>query len=295
MSESQYAPQPVDGVQLDRAAWPLAEPMGHAQKLAGIGRFANVIAHDFNNLLTVIRAYAEMALRERTLNADVREQLEAIRGAADSATWLSQQLLVHSRRNSGRASPVDLNLMIRDVHQLLGRSLPAGVTAELRLQESLPPILADPGPVGQVLLSALAHVMSGLPAGGRLMIESSERARAPRVPAPLPDTATHAEVTVRVSSTTPASGTEVANAGAASSRLSTRAPEHAGSTPLDDHGLSMATAADIVRSLQGAMHVTGDARQGWVIDIALPGLGAQSVPGAQGATIAGQTPVRALT
>lgn len=290
MSEGQYAQHPAEAPPGDRGIGQLAEPVDHASKLAGIGRFANVIAHDFNNLLAVIRAYAELALRERTLDGGVREQLEAIRGAADSATWLAQQLLVHTRRNTGRASLLDLNLMLRDLHQLLGRSRPAGITSELRLQENLPPVFADPGPVGQVLLSAVAQVIGGLPAGGRLVIESFENAR-PQPPstrslAALP----HFEVRVRISGTTVGAGAAGADAHGTQPRPRTASPAPVGADAIEADGDGLAAAAAVVRSLQGDISVSGDAHAGWAIEITFPGASAPPVPAVHSASVCALVP-----
>jgi CheY-like chemotaxis protein len=245
----------------------LEEQSRHAQKLAGIGRFANVFAHDFNNLLTVIHAYAELALRDKTLSERLRDQLQAIRAASESAAWLSRQLLVHSRRDTGKASVVDLGLLIREVHQLVQRCIPSTIKAELRLQENLPPVVADPGPLHQLLLGAVSHVAMALPLGGRLVIESS--AAGPREH-DAPEHGAPSGVVVRISGDagdaphwpTPAPSTPGDAA---------LAPPPADVHVLDDGGVVLAAMHDVVQALRGELAVTGDAHSGRQVEIRLAG------------------------
>ncbi len=161
-------------------------------------------------------------------------------------------------------------------HQLASLGV-RGTTAELRLQENLPPIFADPGAVAQVLLSVVAQVMGGLPAGGRLLIESSEHADAPQVSSLSMGTAPYLQVKVRVSRTASDVGATMADAVGTPPRLRTPALTHGVAAPIDDDGAALAAAAEIVRALQGAINVTGDAHSVWAIDIALPGVSVQPV------------------
>ncbi len=242
----------------------LEETDRDAQKLAGIGRFANVFAHDFNNLLTVIQAYTDLALRDKTLEGKLRVWMEAIRGAAESAAWLSRQLLVHSRRNTGVTSDVDLNLTVRQLSLLLKRVLPSHIAAELHLQENLPAVAADPGLIEQALLGVLTHVLGAVPEGGRLTIESSHAVAA------------LAFVTLRVramqgnvaagdaSSATGASGTTVL----APERA--RVPGADGPSLVDDHGLALAAAGEIMQVLHGEMLVEGADAAGAGVTLRFP-------------------------
>ena len=76
----------------------LEQQLRQSQKMEAVGRLAGGVAHDFNNLLTAIRGHTDLLLGDLPADSPLRSDIDEIRGAADRAASLTQQLLAFSRR-----------------------------------------------------------------------------------------------------------------------------------------------------------------------------------------------------
>ena len=144
-----------------------------AQKMEAVGRLAGGVAHDFNNLLTVIRSYCDLVMMEMPAGAPMRDDMREISGAADRAAALARQLLAFSRKQVFLPQVLDPNGVVQEVHSMLRRVLPSGVTCEMKISSDLGAIRADPGQVDQVLMNLAINASDAMPAGGRLLIETT--------------------------------------------------------------------------------------------------------------------------
>jgi two-component system, cell cycle sensor histidine kinase and response regulator CckA len=147
------------------------EQLRQAQKMEAIGRLAGGVAHDFNNMLLAISGYTELALN--MVDGRVVELLNEVRKASMRAAELTTQLLAFSRQQVLQPQVLNLNEIVRDVERMLARLLGAGVTIELSLSESLPPIDADPGQITQVLLNLAVNGRDAMAGDGALTIATS--------------------------------------------------------------------------------------------------------------------------
>jgi CheY-like chemotaxis protein len=137
-----------------------------------VGRLAGGVAHDFNNLLTVIGGNAQLVLAAESLPAVIRGEVDEIAQAADRAATLTRQLLAFSRQQVLQPRVLDLNETVRGIGPLLDRLLGEAVTLELRTDEALGAVTADPAQVEQVLLNLVVNARDAMPNGGRLQIET---------------------------------------------------------------------------------------------------------------------------
>jgi PAS domain S-box-containing protein len=141
-----------------------------AQRLEELGRLAGGIAHDFNNLLTAISTYAQLLQGELREGRARAEDIDEILKASDRAAALTRRLLAFSRRQPVERVEVDLNAVVDETRGLLAPLLGPSVDVELRLATDLPPIVADPGQLDQVLLNLAVNARDAMPGGGRLTI-----------------------------------------------------------------------------------------------------------------------------
>ena len=159
----------------------LESRLHQAQRLESLGQLAGGVAHDFNNLLAVILNYSSFLAEE--INAAAEESgaerwrtaaadLEQIRRAAERAAGLTHQLLAFGRREVVRPRVLNLNDVVRDVEQLLRRSLGEDVDLATSLEPALRPVLADAGQMEQVLVNVAVNARDAMPAGGQLRIET---------------------------------------------------------------------------------------------------------------------------
>ena len=101
--------------------------------------------------------------------ADVNEIKKSSRRGAD----LVRQLLVFARRDPAQPAPVDLNEIVTGVQSLLARTLSQAIELEVSLAANLPPVLADPASLEQVLLNLAVNARDAMEGHGQLTLETS--------------------------------------------------------------------------------------------------------------------------
>ena len=149
------------------------EQLLQAQKMEAVGRLAGGIAHDFNNLLTVIKGHSDLALRELPPRDHRRADLEEISKAADRAAQLTRQLLAFSRKQVLQTRELDLNEVIGGAENMLRRLIGEDVELVTMLAPDLGHCIADPGQVEQVLMNLVINSRDAMPAGGVLVVQTS--------------------------------------------------------------------------------------------------------------------------
>jgi PAS domain S-box-containing protein len=151
----------------------LEQMLSQAQKMEAVGRLAGGIAHDFNNLLTAVLGYANLLLGRPDLTDTVRTGLEEIRGAAERAGALTQQLLAFSRKQVLQPRLLHLGRVVSGLEMMLRRVIGEDIVLEIRAASDLGSVRADQGQIEQVIVNLAVNARDAMPAGGRLMIESS--------------------------------------------------------------------------------------------------------------------------
>ena len=160
----------------------LEEQLRQAQRMEAIGRLAGGVAHDFNNLLTVILGYASQLEVELDSADPLITQAREIRGAAERASRLTQQLLAFSRQQVLQPRVIDLNDTVRGLTSMLQRLVGPLVRLELALEDGLWTVLVDPGQIEQVLMNLVVNARDAMPRGGRIQIRTrTERLVSPRL------------------------------------------------------------------------------------------------------------------
>ena len=157
----------------------LRAQLEQAQRLEGLGQLAGGVAHDFNNLIGVILNYAEFVSDEidAAAGADASPRWTAasqdigqIRRAAERAAGLTRQLLSFARREVIQPQVIDLNEQLDTMASILRRTLGANLELVTDLAEELPPVLADPGQIDQLILNLAVNARDAMPDVGSLTI-----------------------------------------------------------------------------------------------------------------------------
>jgi two-component system cell cycle sensor histidine kinase/response regulator CckA len=149
------------------------EQLRQSQKMESIGTLAGGIAHDFNNLLTAILGNTQLSLRKLLPDDPMRLRLVEVEKAANRAAVLTRQLLAFSRRQTLERKAISLNDTINDILNMLRRIIGADVEVCFNTGENLPPALADPAQVEQVVMNLAVNARDAMPGGGRIIIETN--------------------------------------------------------------------------------------------------------------------------
>jgi signal transduction histidine kinase/CheY-like chemotaxis protein len=128
-----------------------------AQKLESLGVLAGGIAHDFNNILTSVLANASLARHDATTGKPVDRSLVQIENAARRAADLCQQMLAYAGKGKIVTDRIDLSELVRGTTALLEVTLKQNVRLELRLGTGLPPVLADPTQLRQIVMNLVIN------------------------------------------------------------------------------------------------------------------------------------------
>jgi signal transduction histidine kinase len=154
----------------ERVRRSLEERLNQADRLDSLGQLAGGIAHDFNNLLAIILSYAEFAADETT--GTVRGHIDKIAAAAERAARLTKQLLIVGHRETVHVERLDLNLIVREMSDLLSSTIGEHIELRTRADGSLSTIRADRGRIDQILLNLAVNARDAMPDGGTLTIET---------------------------------------------------------------------------------------------------------------------------
>ena len=149
------------------------EALFQSQKMEAVGQLTGGVAHDFNNLLTVIIGGLDTIARSKPSDtARIRRALEMSRHAADRAASLTSRLLAFSRKQALEPTPTDLNALVRNMAELLHRTLGEHVELESALSPRLWPVEVDQNQVESAILNLAVNARDAMPSGGKLTIET---------------------------------------------------------------------------------------------------------------------------
>jgi signal transduction histidine kinase/ActR/RegA family two-component response regulator len=146
------------------------EQLRESQKLQAIGQLTGGIAHDFNNLLAIILGNLQL-LQERVSGSnDIKDLLADAVWSAKRGAELTHRLLAFARRQALNPEVVNLNTAVRNMAQLLRRTLGAGIDVRERLAPDLAHALVDPGELERALINLALNARDAMPNGGVLTI-----------------------------------------------------------------------------------------------------------------------------
>ncbi len=140
-----------------------------AQRLEAIGQLTGGVAHDFNNLLMIVSGSVHRLRRDLDGEKQMR-LLDAITNATQRGESLTRQLLAFSRRQMLQPTVIDLAERLRDLKDMLSRSLRGDI--EIRVPVPKRPCLVkvDASELELALLNLAFNARDAMPSGGTLTI-----------------------------------------------------------------------------------------------------------------------------
>ena len=143
------------------------------QKMEAIGHLTGGVAHDFNNLLQIVSANLDLAAAGEAVRADPRlaARLQNAIEAVTRGSRLTGQLLAFARRQALEPRSVDLGRVLRDMSDMLRRSLGETIQVETVIAGGLWNTLADPNQLENTVLILAINGRDAMPDGGKLTLE----------------------------------------------------------------------------------------------------------------------------
>jgi signal transduction histidine kinase len=145
------------------------------QKIDVLGRLASGIAHDYNNLLSAILINCELGLAKIKSNLEIKEIFDEILHVVERGTSLTRQLLIFSRKEQVRKSPLECNTLVEGLEKMLRRLI--GAEIKLVILPSPHPIYVsgNVGQLEQVILNLVVNARDAVSGTGTIKIEITER------------------------------------------------------------------------------------------------------------------------
>ncbi len=153
----------------------IAAQLQQAQKMDALGRMAASVAHDFNNFLAVILGAIWMANRELPESSKGRAALGDAKQATDSSVALTKRLLAFARKSAVASEAIDARAALSGLVDLLPRALGPDVRLDVKLDDRLPRIVAEPAQLEQVILNLAVNARDAMPDGGTLSVRARTR------------------------------------------------------------------------------------------------------------------------
>ncbi|HEX4826116.1 MAG TPA: PAS domain S-box protein [Candidatus Polarisedimenticolaceae bacterium] len=150
------------------------EQLRQSQKLEAIGTLAGGVAHDFNNMLTAILGYTALLKRGVESGESVTRAAEVIEKAAQRGAALTRQLLGFARKGKNQTVAVDLDATIREVLELLSRTIDKRIRIRHVPGGVSPIVSGDPSQIEQVILNLAVNARDAMPDGGELAFAIDE-------------------------------------------------------------------------------------------------------------------------
>jgi two-component system, cell cycle sensor histidine kinase and response regulator CckA len=150
----------------------LLDQLTQAKKLDAVGELAAGIAHDFNNMLGAILGYAsamgaEIDRTDRHYD-DVAQIISIVRRAKN----LTENLLTFTRQTEETFEPLSVNRLVREVADLLRRTLPKNIVIKTKLDKEVC-AEGERSQLEQCLMNLCLNARDAMPDGGELQLQTS--------------------------------------------------------------------------------------------------------------------------
>ena len=153
------------------------EQLRQSQKMEAVGHLTGGIAHDFNNLLNGIAGWlAVLQLRvSQGRLEDLDRYIGLARNAARRAATLTHRLLAFSRQQTLAPRAVSIERLVRDMEDLIRRSVGPSVRLDTRFVPGTWPALVDPNQLENALLNLCINARDAMPEGGAIEVRTANR------------------------------------------------------------------------------------------------------------------------
>ncbi|HZM02567.1 MAG TPA: response regulator [Candidatus Saccharimonadales bacterium] len=144
------------------------------ERLAAVGQLAAGLAHEFNNILTIIQGHASLLLDNPALDEDAINSVTHISDGVERTAKLIKQMLAFSRKQVMQRRVLHIKETMEAITDMLGQLLGEHVVLRFEMGPRLPPIMADPEMLQQIIVNLVVNARDAMSSGGQLTICASD-------------------------------------------------------------------------------------------------------------------------
>lgn len=151
----------------------LRKEVAEAGHLAAIGRLAGSIAHEVRNPLSAVRGLVQYLAKGEEPGSKKAEHAAAAVEEVDRLERVVSSLLAYTRPREPRLVELELRESLQSVLNLMSDDPRAsGVEINLNMEPNLPPALADPDQIRQVLVNLVINALEAVDGRGELTLSA---------------------------------------------------------------------------------------------------------------------------
>lgn len=157
----------------------LQQQLFQIQKLESIGQMTAGIAHDFNNILASIIGYTEICEltiedvndHDRNIKLEAAKYLKEVRSAGERGVDLVKKMLIYCRRDVAKVvAPIQLNVSIEEIVQMLRATISTAIRIEVSLAEKIPSVLIGTTELHQIVANLIVNARDAIGLHGVIRI-----------------------------------------------------------------------------------------------------------------------------
>jgi len=150
------------------------ERMVRADRFAAVGELATGLAHEIKNPLAGLSGALELLAEDLAGSARHSEVVSEMRHQVSRLANTMESLLSFARPPRARLRTTDVHLALEKVLFLVGQQRRAATVITTELGKDLPPVLADPSQLEQVLLNICLNACQAMGGQGKLVVRTFE-------------------------------------------------------------------------------------------------------------------------
>ncbi|MDQ6646422.1 MAG: response regulator [Pseudomonadota bacterium] len=150
----------------------MRKTLRQAQKMEAIGQLTGGIAHDFNNLLQVITGNLQLLEQEVVGNERALKRVSNAMAGVARGSKLASQLLAFGRRQPLAPKVINPGKLVRNMGDLLRRTLGDGIEIETTISGGLWNASIDPANLENAILNLAINARDAMEGNGKLTMEA---------------------------------------------------------------------------------------------------------------------------
>jgi PAS domain S-box-containing protein len=151
------------------------EELFQSQKMEAIGQLTGGVAHDFNNLLMAIHSSVTLLAKKIPDEPELTRLVDNALQGVDRGAALTQRMLAFARRQDLAVEQIDPTALIRNMSDLLLRTIGPSHPLRLALPAETGAVEVDANQLEMAILNLAVNARDAMPDGGAISILASEQ------------------------------------------------------------------------------------------------------------------------